>query len=63
VDVPEWARNSLRAGDVLLAIDGTVVRADDGSNDVSVSLPRFRESQLDILRDGVHHSVTLPARR
>lgn len=63
VGVPQWARNSVRAGDVLLAIDGTAVRADEGSNEVSVSLPRFREAQLDILRDGVHHSVTLPARR
>lgn len=63
LDVPQWARTVLRAGDVLLTVDDTPVRARDGSDEVTVALPRFREAQLDILRDGVHHSVTLPARR
>lgn len=59
--VPQWARDVVRAGDVLLRVDGRDVRP--ASDEVSVALPRFREAQLDILRDGVHHSVTLPARR
>ena len=63
VDVPRWAQGSVRAGDVILAVDGTPVRSGDGGDEVTVSLPRFREAQLDILRDGMHHSVTLPARR
>jgi S1-C subfamily serine protease len=63
VDVPRWAQGSVRAGDVLLSVDGAPVRSGDGGDEVTVSLPRFREAQLDILRDGMHHSVTLPARR
>jgi S1-C subfamily serine protease len=63
VDVPEWAARTLRPGDVVLSVDGTRVRAGDRSDEVTVALPRLREAQLDILRDGVHHSVTLPARR
>ena len=63
VEVPEWARRALRAGDVVLAVDGTPVRSNDGADDVTIALPRYREAQLDILRDSVHHSVTLPARR
>jgi S1-C subfamily serine protease len=63
LDVPQWARTVLRAGDVLLSVDDTPVRPRDGSDEVAVALPRFREAQLDILREGVHHSVTLPARR
>ena len=63
VDVPQWAASALRPGDVLLSVDGARVRADDSSTEVTVALPRGREAQLDILRDGVHHSVTLPARR
>ena len=63
IDVPQWAASALRPGDVVLSVDGTRVRADEGSDEVTVALPRLREAQLDILRDGVHHSVTLPARR
>ncbi|HKN66908.1 MAG TPA: PDZ domain-containing protein [Gemmatimonadaceae bacterium] len=63
IDVPQWAASALRPGDVVLSVDGSRVRADDGSDEVTVALPRLREAQLDILRDGVHHSVTLPARR
>ena len=63
VDVPQWARSALHPGDVVLSIDGQAVRADEGSDDVTVALPRFRDAQLDILRETVHHSVTLPARR
>jgi S1-C subfamily serine protease len=63
VDVPRWAQGSVRAGDVVLSVDGTRVRSGDGGDEVTISLPRFREAQLDILRDGMHHSVTLPARR
>src|SRR5436190_10298454 len=63
VEVPQWARSAVRAGDVVLAVDGQPVRKDDGSDEVTVALPRFRDAQLDILRDSVHHSVTLPARR
>jgi len=63
VEVPEWARRSLRSGDVVLAVDGTPVRSNDGADDITIALPRYREAQLDILRDSVHHSVTLPARR
>ena len=63
LEVPDWAGHTLRAGDVVLSIDGTSVRSADRSDEVTVALPRFREAQLDILRDGVHHSVTLPARR
>ena len=63
IDVPEWAASTLRPGDVVLSVDGSRVRANDGSDEVTVALPRLREAQLDILRDGVHHSVTLPARR
>jgi serine protease Do len=61
IDVPRWARDVLHAGDVVLRIDGRDVRP--GSDEVTVALPRFREAQLDILRERVHHSVTLPARR
>ena len=61
VDVPQWARSVLQAGDVVLRIDGRDVRPT--SDEVTVALPRFRDAQLDILRDGVHHTVTLPARR
>ena len=63
IDVPEWAASALHPGDVVLSVDGTRVRAGDGSDEVTIALPRLREAQLDILRDGVHHSVTLPARR
>lgn len=63
VDVPEWARRALHAGDVVLSLDGRPVRSNDGADDVTFTLPRYREAELDILRDGVHHSVTLPARR
>jgi len=63
VEAPGWARSALRAGDVVLSIDGRPVRSDDGSDAVTVALPRFRDAQLDILRDSVHHSVALPARR
>ncbi|HEY2376466.1 MAG TPA: PDZ domain-containing protein [Gemmatimonadaceae bacterium] len=62
--VPSWARGAVRAGDVVLSVDGQPVRPDDASSDeVQFALPRFRDAQLDILRDSVHHSVTLPARR
>jgi S1-C subfamily serine protease len=63
VAVPSWARSAVRAGDVILAVDGEAVRSDDASDEVRIALPRFRDAQLDILRDSVHHSVTLPARR
>jgi S1-C subfamily serine protease len=63
IDVPEWARDVIRPGDVLLSIDGHAVRTGDAMDEVTVALPRFRDAQLDILRDSVHHSVTLPARR
>ena len=63
LDVPEWAGHTLRAGDVVLSIDGSPVRSANRLDEVTVALPRFREAQLDILRDGVHHTVTLPARR
>ena len=63
VAVPSWARSAVRAGDVILAVDGEAVRPDDTSDEVRIALPRFRDAQLDILRDSVHHSVTLPARR
>ena len=63
IDVPQWAASALRAGDVVLSVDGSCVRAGDGSDEVTIALPRLRDAQLDILRDGVHHSVTLPARR
>jgi len=63
VEVPDWARRALRAGDVVLALDGRPVRSTEGSDEVNFALPRYREAELDILRDGVHHSVTLPARR
>jgi hypothetical protein len=61
LEVPQWARAVIHPGDVLLRVDGRDVRPT--SDEVTVALPRFREAQLDILRDGVHHSVTLPARR
>ena len=61
IEVPEWARRVLHAGDVVLRVDGREVRP--SSEEVTVALPRFRDAQLDILREGVHHSVTLPARR
>jgi S1-C subfamily serine protease len=61
IEVPEWARNAVREGDVVLSVEGTPVRP--SANDIDFSLPRYREAQLDILRDRVHHSVTLPARR
>ena len=63
IDVPQWAASALRPGDVVLSVDGSRVRAGDDSDEVTVALPRLRQAQLDILRDGVHHSVTLPARR
>ena len=63
LEVPSWASAALRAGDVVLAVDGAPVRGTDRSDEVTAALPRFREAQLDILRDGVHHSVMLPARR
>ena len=63
IDVPQWAASALRPGDVVLSVDGSRVRARDGSDEVTVALPRLRDAQLDILRDRVHHSVTLPARR
>jgi S1-C subfamily serine protease len=61
IEVPEWARGVVQAGDVVLSVEGRDVRTD--SDEVTVELPRMRDAQLDILRDGVHHSVTLPARR
>jgi len=63
LEVPDWATRALHAGDVVLSVDGSPVRPIGRSDEVTVALPRFREAQLDILRDGVHHSVTLPARR
>jgi S1-C subfamily serine protease len=62
IDVPEWARSAIHEGDVIVSVDGIPVRPSDAS-DVQISLPRYREAQLDILRDRVHHSVMLPARR
>jgi hypothetical protein len=61
VEVPQWAREALQPGDVVLAVDGRDVRP--APDEVTIAVPRARASQLDILRDGVHHSVTLPARR
>jgi hypothetical protein len=61
IEVPDWAHHVLHAGDVVLRVDGRDVRPN--SDEVTVALPRFRDAQLDILREGVHHSVTLPARR
>ncbi|HKW49996.1 MAG TPA: PDZ domain-containing protein [Gemmatimonadaceae bacterium] len=63
VAVPTWAQGAVRAGDVVLAVDGEPVRSDETSDEVRIALPRGRDAQLDILRDSVHHSVTLPARR
>jgi len=63
VEVPRWARGAIRAGDVVLSIDGRPVRPDDGSDAVSVSLPRSREAQLDILRESARQSISLPPRR
>lgn len=63
VAVPPWAHGAVRAGDVVLRVDGEAVRSDETSDEVRIALPRFRDAQLDILRDSVHHSVTLPARR
>ena len=62
VEVPNWARRALRAGDVVLSVDGRPVRSYAGDA-VTIALPQYREAELDILRDSVHHSVTLPARR
>jgi S1-C subfamily serine protease len=62
IGVPGWARGAVRAGDVVLSVDGEPVRPDDGSDQVTVVLPRFRDVQLEILRDSVHHTITLPAR-
>jgi C-terminal processing protease CtpA/Prc len=53
----------VRAGDVVLSIDGNRVRPDDGSDAVSVSLPRNRDAQLEIIRDSARQSVMLPPRR
>jgi S1-C subfamily serine protease len=61
LEVPQWARSVMHAGDVVLRVDGRDVRPT--SEELTIALPRFREAQLDILREGVHHSVTLPARR
>jgi S1-C subfamily serine protease len=63
IEVPRWARSAMRAGDVVLSIDGNRVRPDDGSDAVSVSLPRNRDAQLEIIRDSARQSVTLPPRR
>jgi S1-C subfamily serine protease len=63
LEVPRWAQNALRAGDVVLTIDGQPVRSETGTDDVTVALPRFRDAQLDILRDSDRRSVILPARR
>jgi C-terminal processing protease CtpA/Prc len=63
ISVPQWARNVLRPGDVVLSIDGLPVRTDDGTDEVTVALPRFRDARLEILREKEHRSVTLPARR
>ena len=62
IEVPEWAHSALREGDVVLSVDGAPVRTNEG-NDLQFALPRYGEAQLDILRDRVHHSVMLPARR
>jgi S1-C subfamily serine protease len=61
VEVPHWARSALRAGDVVLTVDGREVRPT--ASEVTIALPRSRDVQLDILRERVHHTVTLPARR
>jgi C-terminal processing protease CtpA/Prc len=63
IEVPRWARSAVRAGDVVLSIDGNRVRPDDGSDAVSVSLPRNRDAQLEIIRDSARQSVMLPPRR
>ncbi|HYW49171.1 MAG TPA: PDZ domain-containing protein [Gemmatimonadaceae bacterium] len=54
----EWA--PLRAGDVILSIDGRSVR--DG-NGLDVTFERGREQRLEILRDGRKQVITLPAVR
>lgn len=61
IAVPQWAHHVLHAGDVVLRIDGRAVRPT--ADEVTVAIPRLRDVQLDILREGMHHSVTLPARR
>lgn len=53
-----WA--PLRAGDVILTIDGRSVR--DG-NSLDVTFDRGRDQRLQILRDGREQAITLPAAR
>ena len=53
-----WA--PLRAGDVILTIDGRSVR--DG-NSLDVTFDRSRDQRLEILRNGNQQTITLPASR
>lgn len=53
-----WA--PLRAGDVILTIDGRSVR--DG-NSLDVTFDRSRDQRLEILRNGDQQTITLPASR
>ena len=62
ISVPQWARDVLRAGDVVLSVDGQAVRTDDSSDDVAVALSRSRDAQLEIMRDHSRRTITLPAR-
>ncbi len=54
----DW--DPLKAGDVLLSVDGQSVR--DG-NTLDVSFDRRRDQRLDILRNGKRETVTLKANR
>jgi S1-C subfamily serine protease len=63
IDVPPWAGKALQAGDVVLRVENRPVRTGQSLEEVVVDLPRFRDATVDILRDGEHRAVTLPARR
>lgn len=63
IDVPEWARSAIDAGDIVLRINGRSVRTGTNLEDIIVDVPRFRDATVEVLRDGQVRTVTIPARR
>ena len=62
VEAPEWA-DALRAGDVLLRVNGKAVRAKATSEDMAIELDRSHDTSVELLRGGRLQTVTLPASR
>jgi S1-C subfamily serine protease len=62
VEAPDWA-SALRAGDVLLRVNGHAVRTGTNLENILLDLDRSRATTVELLRGGERRSVTIPANR